>query len=324
VFDQAKANATIDHIANWDHAADWGMRIISEQHPLYGPTGYHFGSVWPLFTGWASVAEYRNHRPLEAYANLRANSLLALDGSLGRVTEVLSGSYYEALGTASPHQIWSSAMVISPLVRGLLGISVDETKKNLTIVPHVPADWNQFLVHNLSACGAKHDLTFHRDARSVVFQLTGDAAGCSFTISEALSKHARVLGATLNGNKLPHKIDETENDQHVTVQLGTAGTLSIQVADDFGLGTAADLPALGSASGNLKISHEEWSADRAQLRLKVAGVAGRKYVLQAYGAKIRSVDGGELKQSANGNQALEIAIAGDSHKYVEREITIHF
>ncbi|PYY15795.1 MAG: hypothetical protein DMG61_06180 [Acidobacteria bacterium] len=107
VFDSDKANATIDHIANWDHAADWGMRIISEQHPLYGPTGYHFGSVWPLFTGWAAVAEYRNHRPLEAYANLLANSLLALDGPLGRVTEVLSGSYYDGLGTASPHPIRS-------------------------------------------------------------------------------------------------------------------------------------------------------------------------------------------------------------------------
>jgi len=324
VFDPEKANATIDHIANWDHAADWGIRIISEQHPLYGPTGYHFGSVWPLFTGWAAVAEYRNHRPLEAYANLRANSLLALDGALGRVTEVLSGSYYEALGTASPHQIWSSAMVISPMVRGLLGITVDETKKNVAIVPHIPADWNQFAVHNLSACGGKHDLTFHRDARSIVFQLSGDAAGCSFTISAALSKHARVLGATLNGDKLRHKIDGTDHDQHVTVQLATAGEVSVQVADDFGLGTAADLPALGSSSGNLKISQEEWSADRAQLRLKVAGLSGRKYVLQAYGARIRSVNGGELRQSANGDQVVEIAIAGDSQQYVERELTIRF
>ena len=108
------------------------------------------------------------------------------------------------------------------------------------------------------------------------------------------------------------------------MQLATAGQVSLQVADDFGLGTGADLPALGSASGNLKISHEEWSADRAQLRLKIAGVSARKYVLQAYGARIGSVNGGELKQSANGDQVIEIAIAGDSQKYVEREITIRF
>src|SRR3984885_8425815 len=69
--------------------------------------GYHYGSVWPLFTGWASVGEYRYHREFPAYSNLRANALLALDGSLGHVTEVLSGDYYQPLSTSSPHQIWS-------------------------------------------------------------------------------------------------------------------------------------------------------------------------------------------------------------------------
>ena len=34
-FDPGKANATIDHIANWDSSTDWGMRVISEQHPLF-------------------------------------------------------------------------------------------------------------------------------------------------------------------------------------------------------------------------------------------------------------------------------------------------
>jgi len=45
-------------------------------------------------------------------------ALLALDGSLGHVTEVLSGDQYQPLSTSSPHQIWSAAMVISPLLRG--------------------------------------------------------------------------------------------------------------------------------------------------------------------------------------------------------------
>ena len=58
-----------------DHQADWGMRIISDSS-RYSGGGYHYGSVWPLFTGWASVGEYRYHRALPAYANLRANALL--------------------------------------------------------------------------------------------------------------------------------------------------------------------------------------------------------------------------------------------------------
>src|SRR5437763_1620898 len=240
VFDPQKANSTIDRLANWDEAADWGMRIISDQNPLYGPTGYHFGSVWPLFTGWAAVAEYRNHRPVEAYANLRANSLLALDGSLGRVTEVLSGSYYEGLGTASPHQIWSSAMVLSPVVRGMLGISVDEARKTVRLAPHVPADWNSFSIHNLSACGGRYDIAFHRDARAVNFNVSGP--GCTLTLSPAFSKHAKLLGATLNGKKLAYKAEAGEQDQHVTVEVNSPGEVAIQVADDFGIVEDADLP----------------------------------------------------------------------------------
>jgi glycogen debranching enzyme len=325
-FDEEKANATIDRLANWDEAADWGMRIISERSPLYGPTGYHYGSVWPLFTGWASVAEYRNHRPLEAYANLRANSLLALDGSLGHVTEVLSGAYYEGLGTASPHQIWSSAMVLSPAIRGMLGLSVDEANKSIVLAPHVPADWNDFAVHGLHACGNTYEIAFHRSDRTITFNVTGTGSGCTFTISPAISKHARILGATLNGRKLGYKIDQGENDQHVAVRLDATGEVTFQVADDFGLVADADLPELGAASSNLKISHEQWSPDRRQLTIRVAGLSGRVYRLRAYGAKMQSVGGGDLKSAANGEQIIEIAIppANGAEEYVEREISIHF
>jgi glycogen debranching enzyme len=323
VFDPQKANSTIDRLANWDEAADWGMRIISDQHPLYGPTGYHFGSVWPLFTGWASVAEYRNHRPLEAYANLRANSLLALDGSLGRVTEVLSGSYYEALGSASPHQIWSSAMVLSPVARGMLGISVDEAHKTVRLAPHVPADWNSFSIHNLNACGGHYDIAFRRDAHGASFNVSGGGAGCTLALSPAFSKHARILGATFNGKKLAYKAEPGEQDQHVTAEVNSPGEVAIQVADDFGIVEDADLPPLGSESVNLKIFHEQWSADNRQLTIRLAGVSGRTYELQAYGAKIAAVSGGELKQTA-GVQTIHIAFPAGQAPYVEREITIRF
>ena len=127
LLDENNTETMIDQLSGGDHETDWGMRIISSSNPLYNPGGYHFGSVWPLFTGWASVGEYRYHRPLPAYSNLKANALLALNGSLGHVTEVLSGDYYQPLSTSSPHQIWSAAMVVSPLLRGMLGLETDAT-----------------------------------------------------------------------------------------------------------------------------------------------------------------------------------------------------
>src|SRR5713226_1760055 len=122
---EADAVPMIQQLAGFEHQTDWGMRIISGHAPKFSGGGYHYGSVWPLFTGWASVAEYRYHQTFPAYANLRANALLALDGSLGHVTEVLSGDYYQPLSTSSPHQIWSAAMVVSPILRGMLGLEVD-------------------------------------------------------------------------------------------------------------------------------------------------------------------------------------------------------
>jgi hypothetical protein len=328
VFDPEKASATIDHIANWDHTADWGMRIISEQHPLYGPTGYHFGSVWPLFTGWAAVGEYRNHRPLEAYANLRANSLLALDGPLGRVTEVLSGSYYEGLGTASPHQIWSSAMVISPVVRGMLGLSDEETGKTLHFAPHLPPAWDHVGLQHISFCGGQSEILYTRRDEGIHLQVKAGRAGdCTLHFAPSFSKHARLRGITWNGKPVKYTVEPNTNDQHAIVSLPFAnGELVVRADDDFGLQTDEEVPPLGSASVNLKISREQWSANNRELKVRVAGIGGRRYELHAYGARVASVSGGELKQGSNGMQTIEItfASAGSQAKYTEREITIRF
>src|SRR5207245_5296474 len=118
--------------------------------------------VCPLCTAWASMGEYQYHRALPAYLNLRANALLGLDGSLGHVTEVLSGDYYQPLSTSSPHQIWSAAMVVSPLLRGLFGLSADANAHLLSFAPHVPADWASFAIDNLRVGENKLQLTLTR------------------------------------------------------------------------------------------------------------------------------------------------------------------
>ena len=113
---------------------------------VYDGSGYHYGSVWPLFTGWASVGEYRYHRAFPAYSNLRSNALLGVDGALGHFSEVLSGDYYQSFSTSSPHQIWSAAMVVSPILRGMFGLQTDAEKHQISLDPHMPADWTTFAV----------------------------------------------------------------------------------------------------------------------------------------------------------------------------------
>jgi len=66
------------------------------------------------------------------------------------------GDYYQPLSTASPHQIWSAAMVISPVLRGMFGLERDAANKTLTFTPHTPANWTDYKIENIQV-GKKRD-----------------------------------------------------------------------------------------------------------------------------------------------------------------------
>ena len=260
-LDEEQAQATIGELSSANHQTDWGMRIISNQNPKYGPDGYHFGAVWPLFTGWAATGEFRYHKTFPAYANLRANALLAVDGSLGHVTEVLSGDFYQPLITSSPHQIWSAAMVVNPLLRGMLGIDFDALGRHLTFAPHVPAGWKSLSVSNVPAGAAKINLFYERTTSSITFRTktTGTDSSCTLEFAPALSLRARILKAELNSRPLPFRVQSNAIDQHVSVQVPAcsgSNTIVIHVQNDFGLRLDSQLPALGARSEGLRVTSE--------------------------------------------------------------------
>jgi len=64
------------------------------------PSVYHQGTVWPLYTGWVSVAEYRAGQDIAGYAHLMQNANLTWAQDPGDVTELLSGQFYQVLGGA--------------------------------------------------------------------------------------------------------------------------------------------------------------------------------------------------------------------------------
>ena len=327
LVDESKAGATISQLAGHDHQTDWGMRIISSQSPKYNPGGYHFGSVWPLFTGWASVGEYRYHRALAAYSNLRANALLALDGSLGHVTEVLSGDYYQPLSTSSPHQIWSAAMVINPMLRGLLGLKADSRSRTLSFTPHIPGDWPSLAVNNVHIGEASLSLQYRRRVGEISLQIAGEnSSGDAVEFSPALSARAKVLSAELNGRAVPFRVAQTEADQHVAVRVllspGT-NTLRLRIANDFDVDFSSALPPLGSNSRGLRVISESWSRTRDRLELDVSGAAGEQYELPVWNpAQVSAVEGAELLR----NEAqLRVRLPDDrANPYPHAKVVLHF
>ncbi len=153
------------------------------------------------------MAEYRYHRAFPAYSNLRANALLGADGALGHFTEVLSGDYYQSFATSSPHQIWSAAMVISPMLRGMFGLETDAEKHQITLAPHVPADWMSFAIHNVRVGEASVDFQYHKTLDSMNLEVKRTGTGdCWIEFSPAFSLRTQVLSVEMNGKRLPFKM----------------------------------------------------------------------------------------------------------------------
>jgi GH15 family glucan-1,4-alpha-glucosidase len=330
LLDEDRGEAMLNQLAGYEHQTDWGMRIISSQDPKYNPGGYHFGSVWPLFTGWASVGEYRYHRALPAYSNLRANALLALDGSLGHVTEVLSGDYYQPISTSSPHQIWSAAMVVSPILRGMLGLEANAVSHSLVFAPHVPADWTSFRVQNLRVGNSTLDMTYRKTAESITLEVKRTGTGdCTLEFAPALSLRTTILGAELNGRPVAVHTLTNAVDEHASVQLpvtGDTNTLRIRIRNDFGLALSSSLPALGSGSRGLRIVSESWSQKHDTLWLDVSGLSGNVYELGLRNSsQIDSLDGAELVKTNQDQAVARIQFpASSSEAYVRKKITLHF
>ena len=327
LLDAKNSELMINRLAAPDFEADWGARIISGHDPRYDPGGYHYGSVWPLFTGWASVGEYRYHRALPAYANLRANALLALGGSLGHVTEVLSGDYYQGLSAASPHQIWSAAMVVNPLLLGMMGLQADVPRHTLVFAPHVPAEWNTFQIENERVGSVSLNFAYTRTDDEITLQVRRAGPGdCALEFSPAVSPRAHITGVEINGRPAPFHAEPTTEDQHVRVRFAVFegdNTVRIHLRNDFYVDFANSLPPLGARSAALKVISQSWSADRSVLTLQLAGIGGQHYDLDLRNpSQVASAEGAEMIKLPDGVYALRVSFPATSRSEYENATAI--
>src|SRR2546423_10097949 len=128
--------------------------MLPRAHPLYAPNAYHAGAVWPLYTGWSALAAYETHRAGHAFRLLLANALLCYDRAKGAFDEVLHGDELRAAGVC-PDQAWSAAMVVLPVVQGMLGARPDAPHHRLRLTPHWPREWTTASVRGLRVGGTR-------------------------------------------------------------------------------------------------------------------------------------------------------------------------
>ena len=281
--DDARSQEAITGYGSAGIATDWGARLLTKESDRYDPLSYHNGSVWPLFTGWASMGAYRYGRSHVGAQALYASALLTRQDALGYVTELLSGDYNAAFGRTSHHQIWSEAMVATPLVRGLLGIDVRDAGRVVRVAPQLPADWDAVTVQNAPAGDGTFGLEITRGPSAYAVRLTGLAGG-SVEVAPALPLDAIVARATVDGREVLLPTDRQGDVQRPTVRIDGTGDDVLVVFELARAGTDVAIryePAPpGATSGQIRVLRSTASDDALTLLLE--GRAGETYEVGGY------------------------------------------
>ncbi|HEX4169972.1 MAG TPA: glycogen debranching protein [Bryobacteraceae bacterium] len=251
--------------ASAEFSADWGTRDISNRTSFYDPISYHQGSIWPLFTGWVSLAEYRAGRSLSGYAHMMQNANLTWTQDLGSVTELLSGEFFQPLGRSSSHQLWSSAMVLSPLLRGLFGLDPNALRNTLHLSPNVPAEWDHAILHHVRVGATNFDLCFQRQG----------------TRMHVTAKNIKGNAICLSEPRTPCRADYSKS-----------GQFSYELPP-IELSIATSLPPPGSETAQLKVLDQQRKDDSATFVLEAQGGSSYSLFLRPNRPDV-SVEGGQI------------------------------
>lgn len=325
MLDADKAQKTLDEIGSAKISTDWGARILASDSKLYDPLSYHHGSVWGLFTGWASVGAYNYGRPAIGFQNLYANAQLKEAGSaLGFITELLSGDFNAAFGRSSHHQIWSEAMIISPVLRGMFGLEIND--KALRFAPALPADWGETTVKNVRFGNAKLDFQTARENGRLTIKIAANQNSNlpKIQLAPAFALNARIKNVSVNGKPANFNLTKMGDVQRAEVVLENL-TANTSVVFNYAEGAEVFYTPqnLEPAQRNQDLKIVRAFADDSGLHLIVEGLAGRSYTLGARsGFKLGAAENVQVEQNEGLFGKITVKFDGAENVFVRREILL--
>jgi glycogen debranching enzyme len=230
-LDAVRASRMMAQVSGADMATDWGVRTLDRRHPFYEPLHYNNGAVWPFVTGFASWAQYRARRGWAGFDLLRDVAQTGTDFALGVQPELMSGAFYRPLDTAMPDQFFSTSMIVSPLLRGLLGYRVEAATCRVRLSPQLPAMWDSITVHRLPAGCGTLDLDVRRSTGAVTVALrqNGGSRPIDVTLSPSLPLGATVEGVTAAGRVVRYEVRQTLHDLSPEFEVRVRGAVEVRL-----------------------------------------------------------------------------------------------
>ena len=281
VLDATRGAEMATRLASSNIMTDWGARPLSASSTLFDPLHYNNGAVWPFVTGFVSLAQYQYHNAAAGKFALDAIARTTFDHALGRNPEVMSGRLYKPLDTAVPQQFFATSMVLTPLIRGMLGIDVDAMQRKIRIAPHLPPDWDSVAVDNVPVGPERVSFVVRRTRGKIALSVSRrgeERVGLGVTFAPALPLGAHVTSA----------VDETRafaGDAHASVHtsLVTTAQLAVSFTGGWSIVPPPQRPAIGARSAAPRVVSERLNGARYVVTLE--GLAGSTHTFRLHGAR---------------------------------------
>ncbi len=325
VTDHTKSQLVVDQYAGNNFSSDWGVRILGEKSPLFNPRGYHLGSVWPLFTGWASLAEYKEGNAVQGFSHIMNNLLIYQQWAKGFVEEVLNGEDFQPSGVC-PHQCWSETMVLQPILEGMLGLYPDAAKNYLKISPQFPADWNFINVQNIKVGNSVLDLKMEKGNGKTIYTLEKKEGGnLHLEFNPAFPKGTTFKKAIINGKEISFSVHSGRNSETLNIEFALSARTEIEINNWGGISVlhSVDHPIPGYKSEGFRILSS--NLDGNVYSISVEGKPEKSELLSVYapGNNISNVEGGEISGSDNGIYSIKVIFPDSDQKYLRKTIKIN-
>ena len=300
--DPERSEKSLEKLNSAELTTDWGIRSISNKSKYFEPLNYNYGAVWPFLTSWVATAQFKHHLALQGYNSLLASVRHTFDNGLGDVTEVFSGAQNIWPQEAVAHQGFSSASVVLPLVRGLMGLDGDATKKEITFAPAVPASWDSVEIGNYRVGNEIVDMRYERKEKQIKVEVErkGENDGeWTFTFEPALGIGTKILAARVNGQTVQFRQQVSSQVIQPVVQtkLGPSTAIEIDFEPTVELLPPSNETKTGDGNKGLKIISTNLSGKT--LAIVVEGLAGEEYRLGlVHPERLSSVEGCKVADSS--------------------------
>ncbi len=323
--DREKASLALKNIAGNAFTTNWGVRILREDSPWFKPTGYHYGSVWPLFTGWASLAEYATGNPIQGFSHIMNNLNVYKNWGLGFVEEVLNGAEYQPSGVCA-HQCWSETMVLQPAIEGMLGLDINAQERKILLAPQLPPQWDSLHVEHIRIADQSVNFLYSRKEGTNEYQFMlyqGNPVMIDFMPSYPAGTHFKTV--TINGKEIPFTSFKSAQSITLMVSFDLGPAIKLIVETDAGISVIPAIanPKPGDPAEGMRILATRLSGNL--YHVEVEGKTGSSGILEIWsgGHNVTEAENARFLDQTGRISRFAVDFERSESKYMIKTVTVN-